>query len=522
MNDAGTLDAGFDAGAPMDGGMPVDLGRPDLDVDAGARDLGVDAGPPRTATYVKASNTDTSDLFAWAVALSSDGSTLAVAAVSEGSSATGIDGDDADNGAPYSGAVYVFTRASGTWSQQAYIKASNTGGADYFGNALALSSDGSTLAVGAYKEDSNATGVEGDQADESARDAGAVYVFARTGTTWRQEGYIKASNTYTADQFGCAVSLSSDGSTLAVGASFESSNATGVGGDQADNSASQAGAVYVFTRASGTWSQQAYVKASNTDANDIFGCAVSLSSDGSTLAVGAVSEDSNATGIGGDQTNDSASTAGAVYIFTRAGSAWSQQAYIKASNTDASDWFGYAVSLSSDGSTLAVGAQFEGSSATGVGGSQADNLTFQAGAVYLFTRAGITWSQQAYVKASNTGVLDHFGSVVSLSSDGSTLAVGAVSEDSNATGVGGHQTNDSASEAGAVYVFTRAGTTWSQQTYVKASNTGEFDGFGDAVSLSSDGSTLAVGAAGEDSNATGIGGDQADNSARGAGAVYIY
>ncbi len=126
--------------------------------------------------------------------------------------------------------------------------------------------------------------------------------------------------------------------------------------------------------------------------------------------------------------------------------------YFKASNTDANDEFGGSVSLSSDGATLAVGARFED----------------RAGAVYVFTRSGISWSQQAYIKASNTDVNDQFGSAVSLSSDGATLAVGADSEDSNATDINPAdpaQADNTAPRAGAVYVFTRSGISWSQQAY---------------------------------------------------------
>ncbi len=108
-----------------------------------------------------------------------------------------------------------------------------------------------------------------------------------------------------------------------------------------------------------------------------------------------------------------------------------------------------------------------------------------------------------------------------MSADGNTLAVGARDEDSAATGIDGDQADNSALAAGAVYVYTRAGATWSQQAYVKASNTGRGDNFG-SVTLSADGNTLAVAAFREDSAATGIGGDQADNSAGGAGAVYLY
>jgi hypothetical protein len=206
--------------------------------------------------------------------------------------------------------------------------------------------------------------------------------------TFAQEAYIKASNTEATDEFGGSAALSGDGNTLAVGAGLEDSAATGVNGDQADNSASLAGAVYVYTRdISDVWTQQAYVKASNTDALDGFGFIVALSGDGNTLAVGADGESSVATGVNGDQANNSAFNAGAAYVFTRdSGGVWTQQDYVKASNTDALDVFGGSVALSGDGNTLAVGAHQERSAATGVNGDQADNNVSRAGAVYVFRR----------------------------------------------------------------------------------------------------------------------------------------
>ena len=261
--------------------------------------------------------------------------------------------------------------------EQAYIKASNAGVGDLFGHSVAL--DGDTLAVGAYWENSNATGVDGDQSNNDAAPSGAVYVFVRSGTTWSQQAYIKASNTEAEDYFGISVAL--DGDTLAVGAFWEDSNATGVDGDQSNNDADESGAVYVFVRSGTTWTQQAYIKPSNTDAGDLFGREVAL--DGDTLAVGADVEDSNATGVDGDQSNnyEDAVGSGAVYVFVRSGTTWSQQAYIKASNTGAEHYFGSAVAL--DGDTLAVGADYESSNATGVDGDQSNNDALGSGAVYV-------------------------------------------------------------------------------------------------------------------------------------------
>jgi hypothetical protein len=459
-------------------------------------------------TYVKASNTDPNDIFGESVAISGD--TLVVGAVGESSNATGVGGNQADNSATGAGEVYVFTRSGNAWSQQAYVKASNTDANDNFGESVAISGD--TLVVGAPGESSNATGVGGNQADNSAAGAGAAYVFTRSGSAWSQQAYLKASNTDAGDSFGGFVAIDVD--TVVVAASAEASNATGVGGNQADNSAAGAGAAYVFTRGGSTWSQQAYIKASNTDAGDRFARSVALSGD--TLVVGARAEASNATGVNGNQADNSAADAGAAYVFTRSGSTWSQQAYLKASNTDAGDRFGAAVAVSGD--TLVVGAWKESSNATGVGGNQADNSASQAGAAYVFTRSGSTWSQQAYMKASNTDAGDNFGYAVAISGD--TLVVGAPGESSSATGVGGDQADNSAAVAGAAYLFTRSGTTWTQEAYVKASNTDPNDAFGETVAISDD--TLAVAALGESSDATGVGGNQADNCDANAGAVYAF
>jgi len=465
--------------------------------------------------YLKASNTGASDLFD-GLAVSADGTTIVVIAPLEDSAATGIDGNQADDSAIDAGAAYVFVRSGASWVQQAYLKASNTGANDQFGQTVALSADGSTLAIGAPAEASGATGVGANQNDNSAPLAGAVYVFTRTGAMWTQQDYIKASNAEADDRFGSALAISADGKLLAVGASHESSAATGIGGDQADNTAQSAGAVYVFAFTN-TWTQRAYIKASNTDAGDHFGVSLALSGDGSTLAVTTREEDSSAIGVGGDQTDNSASSAGAVYVFKQVAGSWSQQAYVKATNTDAGDQFGFRCALSDDGSTLAVTANGEASR-----GDPHDNSAPYAGAAYIYTRTIGSWSPEAYIKASNADGYDEFGISVSLSGNGSMLVIGANSEASAATGIGGDQTDNSAPAAGAAYVFHRGGTGWTQTAYVKASNTTPGDEFGDDVAVSSDATTVLVTAAFEASAASGVDGDQLDNSAPKAGAVYVF
>ncbi len=476
--------------------------------------------------YFKASNTGADDRFGRAVAISGDGNTLAVGAAFEDSDARGINGGTNDALAD-SGAVYVFVRNSaGTWAQQAYIKASNSGGDDQFGASVDLSNDGNTLLVGARFEDSDATGINGDETNNDSRASGAAYIFVRnSGGTWSQQAYAKASNTGSDDDFGEAVAISGDGNTLIVGASGEDSTATGINGDQLDNSTANSGAAYVFVRSStGTWSQQVYLKASNAEAGDNFGRALSASSNGNTVIVAAPSEDSAATGINGNQLNNSTANSGAVYVFVRSSTGtWSQQAYVKASNTGTNDDFGFALSLSDDGNTMVVGAPAEDSNSTGVNGVQTNNGVSNSGAVYVFVRSSTgSWRQQAYLKASNTDNDDLFGHAVAISGDGNSIIVGAVAEESDATGINGDQTSNATRFSGAAYLFVRSGTTWSQQAYIKTTNPGFFDEFGDAVSISNDGKTFAVGARNEESSATGINGDQTNNSQDNAGAVYLY
>jgi len=409
--------------------------------------------------------------------------------------------------------------------QETYIKASNTGAGDSFGSAVALSGDGLTLAVGAIFEASKATGIDGDQTDDSAQDAGAVYIYANTGGTWAQHAYVKASNTDAFDRFGASLALSADGNTLAVGAWNEASCATGVDGNQQDNMCGNSGAVYVFARDGGVWSQAAYLKPSNTPyANGYqkaFGQALALSGDGRTLAVGGPGDGSAATGIDGNQQDLTKALSGAVYVFTRSGTTWAQQAYVKASNTDASDVFGCSVALSADGDVMSVGAPGEASAARGVNGSQLDNSKREAGAVYIFRRAVGTWSQEAYVKASNPDSGDEFGNAVTLSADGTTVAVGAYGEASAATGVDGDQSDNSQLQAGAVYVFAKSAGEWAQQAYVKEAVSTNDDQFGMSVSLSADGNTLAAGAPMESGGGTGITMPQASKVAN-SGVVYVY
>ena len=489
--------------------------------------------PLKQVGYIKASNPSERAQFGDAIALSGDGNTLAVGARAESSAAAGINGNQTDASAFSSGAVYVFARAGDRWVQQAYLKASNPGINDQFGHLVALSADGNILAVSAPFEDSRATGVDGDQADNSLEQSGAIYVFARRGAVWFQQAYLKASNPGEAedgDQFGFSLALSDDGTTLAAGAISEDSADARINGNQADNTANNAGAVYVFARTGSRWSQQAYVKSSSpngADANDLFGYSVGLSADGNTLAVGAYDEAGSSNIINGPEDNNAPGT-GAVFVFTRSGASWSRQAYLKASTQDRADSLGAWVAISDDGNTVAAGAPDEDSLTTGINTVETGHSgrigtldDISVGAAYVFIRSGTKWFQQASFKASNSGIEDWFGVRLALSGDGNTLAVSAPNEDGGAKGINGRQDDNSAGEAGALYLFTRAGATWTFQSYVKGSNTEAFDEFSSGVALSRNGA-LAVGARSEDGGARGANGNGNDNSVTGSGAVYLF
>ncbi len=471
---------------------------------------------PKSVAYIKASNTNKDDQFGGAVALSGDGNTLAVGAVNEDGAGKGVNPvTKGKEMVTNSGAVYVYTRTAAGWKQQAYLKASNAGEGYQFGNALSLTNDGNLLAVGSIGEASSAVGINSNQNDSSMPGAGAVYVFARNGGNWSQQAYVKSSNTggpVVGYQFGYSVSLSSDGSTLAVGQTSDPSNATGINGDQKNTSAPDSGAVFVLGRDGDAWTQQAYVKPWNTTQRGVlFGYSVGLSGNGDTMGVGTYDEDRGR---------------GAVYAFTRKNRNWAQQMRLTASNAEPGDSLGCSLAISDDGNTIVAGAFDEDAILPGIpppdaGANDAADDT-SSGAAYVFVRKDGKWSQQAYVKAFNTRENDQFGWALAISRDGNTFAIGSHLEDSGAKGINGDMKDTTAEDSGAVYVYTRSGDTWSPAAYVKASNTKPAAEFGIAVALNADGKVLAVGATKENSAAKGVNGNQKDVSMVNAGAAYVY
>ncbi len=447
--------------------------------------------------------------FGASVGLSGDGRTMAVGDPNDNLAAAGIntppgDGSEADA----SGAVFVYVSDQGSWRLEAYIKASDSVPGDHFGAGVALSRDGDILIVSAPDKPFDPLPLEGEETGAPLRGAGAVYVYRREGVVWTLDQIIRSmrptqySVIHLSERFGTAFALSGNGQVFCVqdwdkvlvyrrgdqgweifggvgeetgrympgdiwlnsglalsedGYTVVLSTWYWITGD--DSALYNPGEVLVYSYESydgtdevGSWTEANRIRAPNPDSYDMFGRTVSLSRDGNTLAVGAAGEDSASFENGGDETDNSAESSGAVYLFERQGDEWHPLGYLKASNADAGDWFGYRVALSGDGRSLAVTALWESSLAQGINGDSADNSAeMPTGAVYLFTREGDAWLQRAYVKAPNTQggysydlqlecqatgcrFNAHFGQSLAISDSGSTLAVGAPYEDLAPTG----------------------------------------------------------------------------------------
>ena len=353
-------------------------------------------------------------------------------------------------------AVSAFTLVFSTdWSsasQQAKLVSSDIQSADELGYWCSISEDGNTAAVSAWSEDTGGS------------NAGAVYVFTRSGTTWSQQAKLQASDASSPARLGTSLDISSDGNTIAAGAQNAVSNP------------SRAGAVYIFTRSGTTWSQQAKLTASDGAASDHLGWSTAISADSNTVVSTAPGLD-----IGTD------SSVGAIYVFTRSGTTWTQSTKIANPVTGSFSGHRMTCGVDSDGDTIIMGCREGVSSGTLVSGT-----------AYIFTRSGSTWSQQQQINASDAEAGDVFGEKVDIANDGNTVIVGAETEDTGANG------------AGAAYIFTRSGTTWSQQQKIQASDAAGLDYFGKDVALDKTGNAAIVGALYEDVEGTN------------AGAAYIF
>ena len=412
------------------------------------------------------------------------------------------------------GGVYMYSRASEIepWLPDGLIKAPNAGENDNFGWDVALSDDGTTLAVSAPGEKGDSSG---DLENDDEASAGAAYIYTLEQDEWVFDTYLKAPNAEAEDLFGWDLELSGDGQVLAVSAAREAPGTF----EEAGEVLLCEGAVYVYGYAGvSQWPQQAYLKAENPQQNDLFGQSLSLDYTGSLLAVGASQDpdnelldeqrfsDDTVFLTGCDPDANPANNTGFVSLFERSGTDWAQLSELRASNADAGDRFGYSVGLNSGAGTaenaatrLLVGATRESSAARGLDGEEGnDSLSRASGAAYLFEKIELSneWTQTHYLKASNTGPTDEFGSAVGLNSSGDVLAIGAWGESGPLPGINRPQEFDQAPGAGAIYFFREntSASTWDQLAYVKPSGVSPRMGFGWDLELARDGEML-IGAA---------------------------
>ncbi len=395
---------------------------------------------------MKADNAGNNDAFGTSVAISGD--TVVVGARQEAGP-----GDVLAN----SGAAYVFFRDGNTWTQQGYLRAPNAGIDDFFGGAVAISGD--VVAVGARGEDATAAG---DPSNNALSNSGAVYVFTRSGSTWSFQSRLKAPNAGEQDFFGIAVALSAD--FLVVSATGEDNDSGSVQSD--NNNGFNDGAVYVYEPSGMSWTLEGYLKASTTSDADSFGTALAVS--GNTLAVGSPSDDQK----------------GSCAVFVHDGTSWSEQAVLNGSETLANDLFGNSVAISGD--VLVVGAPADDVNQLGTITSVDDD----SGAAYVFTRTAGVWTEQAVLRGFNRQPKDAFGTSVAVS--GSFVAVGAPLEGSDLNG----SRTPGVTQSGAVYLYSRSGTTWPLKRLLKGGSNMVFGRFG--TSLAMEGATLISGANGED------------------------
>ncbi|MFQ5423420.1 MAG: hypothetical protein ACE5F9_05505 [Phycisphaerae bacterium] len=364
--------------------------------------------------------------------------------------AVGIDGDYAVIGARgvadagiASGAAYIFRfdSAVSLWSQQAKLTALDAAPVDLFGESVALSGDDAV--IGARFD------------DDGGSASGSVYVFQRNdnGTPadpsddlWTQHQKLTASDAAAGDQFGVSVAISGD--AIAIGAKLADATA---GADT--------GAVYVFRRSAGVWIEEAMIVAPDATADGWFGQSVAITGD--TLIAGSRGD--------GDPSNAS----GAAYVFGRSGTLWSWQATLSGSGAVAGDGFGDAVGVREDGS---------GSWTAVVGAFNDDDAGLDAGAIYVFSGSGATWSQTAKRTASDGAAGDAFGRRVAIG--GPRIVVGARRHDC------------AGNNAGTAYMFEAIAGVWVQTTSATACDATSGDEFGSAVAL--DGTRIIVGARSDD------------------------
>lgn len=331
----------------------------------------------------------------------------------------------------FAGCVFVYVKINGIWQLETRLFASDYALNDIFGRSISINATGDTIVVGAYFEDPGNT-----------TDAGSVYVFTRTGTTWTQQAKLVANDKTADDLFGSSVSINPSGDMLAIGC------------PRTKISGTSRGSVYIFTRSGSTWTQEAKLMSSDLTVGQDFGSFVKLDNLANRLYIGAV----------GDYSSN-----GAVYIFTRSGSVWTEEVkLISPDRTSEDDHFGENIVVNYNSDIIAIGSPF---------------FQGRMGAVYIYSRIGTTWTYEAKLtkpvtdSASNN---PYIGQSLSMNENGDVLIVGAQNINTDITGVG------------AVYIFTRSGTTWTQEARLIASDRVQNDRFGRAVVLNKAENTLLV------------------------------
>jgi LPXTG-site transpeptidase (sortase) family protein len=364
------------------------------------------------------------DQFGYAVAI--DGNTAVIGARNADPDLGGGPLQDA-------GAAYVYSYTGKTWVLDGMLTAKDAAPGDTFGVSVAISAG--RIVVGA-------TGVDlenPNKKDDELKDAGAAYIFTRSGGSWVQQAKLTADDYAEEDSFGSAVAIYQN--TAVVAASTKNLPPL-----------VNVGAVYVFQYGGGKeWGEQAKLLESKPFLGDYFGSSVAIY--GNRIAIGAVQ--TNPIGENGP---------GKAYIFKRDGQTWTTEAQLKAQGGRSGDAFGNAIALYGD--TLVVGAQHADPD-LGAG------RVTSAGAAYVFQRSGSDWEESATLNAADARVFDEFGRSVGVYNN--LIVVGA----DGATQAGN-------SGSGAVYVFKKDKDGWSAQTRAVTDPTSEGDLFGRSVAISRD------------------------------------
>jgi hypothetical protein len=333
-----------------------------------------------------------------------------------------------------------YTVDTSYWVQRgSVLTASDAAANDLYGR-VAISGDGTVLVVGAYLWEG------------SASDVGGVYIYDWSGSAWVQRGSVLTSGG-ASNSFGTGVSLSDDGTVLAVGGDVTSTNR---------------GGVYIYDWSGSAWVQRGSVLTAGDQANDdLFGNTVALSNDGKVLVVGAKNWEGPLANQGG------------VYTYNWNGSAWVQLGGVLTAGDAAAGNSFSSVAINGDGTILAVGAS---------------NRDGGRGGVYIYDWSGSAWVQRGSVlTAGDAAAGDRFGFRAALDSAGTTLIASAFGWEGASTNQGG------------VYIYDWSGSAWVQRGNVLiASDAASSDLFGISVALTSDGSILVVGAEGRNSGRGGV------------------